>query len=556
MALIKGLKAGTNALIMILIVFAILAMVNILIARAFFRLDLTEGKIYTVSKSTKNVLGRLDDIIKVTAYFSKDLPPHLVNLRQQVKDILDEYQVYGHGKVHLDFIDPKEDAKVEEKMPAIGIPEVRAQTVEKDKAQVVNVYLGIAVEYEDKKEVIPLVQNINTLEYDLTSAIIKVSQEKAKTIGFLTGHDEHDVYDDGDYSAVRDELQKAKYSVTKVDTTDGKEISADVDTLIVPGPKKLLSERDKYEIDQFIMRGGRTVFLVDAIQMPPGMLYGTPLSTGLNDMLEHYGVKLGNNLVLDQSKSNVSFGSNVGGMSVSYSLPYPYWPKIIKKNFSQTHPITNQLESLVLPWTSSVEVVVGESSEIKTEEFVKSTEHAWTVQGRYDLNPQQRFYQTPSEKKIYPLAVELSGKFKSFYAGKEIPKVELAEDDDKEKSSSSESDSERKTLEESQETQIIVVGNANFIANNILGGLGGNQAAANVIFFQNIVDWLTLGEELINIRSRGVTDRPLKEDLAEATKSFVKFSCTLGIPIIIVIFAFVRFYMRKRTKRLFESYQA
>ena len=113
MALIKGLKAGTNALIMILIVFAILAMVNILIARAFFRLYLTEGKIYTVSKSTKNVLGRLDDIIKVTAYFSKDLPPHLVNLRQQVKDILDEYQVYGHGKVHIAFIDPKEDAEVE-----------------------------------------------------------------------------------------------------------------------------------------------------------------------------------------------------------------------------------------------------------------------------------------------------------------------------------------------------------------------------------------------------------------------------------------------------------
>ncbi|MFQ6039239.1 MAG: Gldg family protein, partial [Candidatus Poribacteria bacterium] len=213
MAVIKGLKAGTNALIMILIVFAILAMVNLLIARAFFRIDLTDGNIYTISKSTKNVLERLDDIIKVTAYFSKDLPPHLVNLRQQVKDILDEYQVYGRGKLRIAFIDPKEDAKIEEKMPAIGIPEVRAQTVEKDKAQVVNVYLGIAVEYEDKKEVIPLVRNVNTLEYDLTSAIIKVSSEKAKTIGFLAGHDEHDIYDDSDYSGVRDKLQEAKYSV-------------------------------------------------------------------------------------------------------------------------------------------------------------------------------------------------------------------------------------------------------------------------------------------------------------------------------------------------------
>ena len=552
MALIKGLKEGTNAFVMIIIVFAILAMTNLLISRAFFRVDLTDGQVYTISKSTKKVLGGLDDIIKITAYFSKDLPPHLVNLSQQVKDILNEYQVYGHGNVHTAFIDPKEDAKIEEKMPGIGIPQVQAQTVEKDKAQVINVYLGIAVEFEDKKEVIPLVRNVNTLEYDLTSAVIKVSSEKAKTIGFLSGHDEHDIYDDSAYSAIRDELQKAKYSVIKVDTTDGKKIDENVDTLIIAGPKKLLGERDKYEIDQFIMRGGRTIFLVDAIQMPQGMLYGTPLSTGLNDMLQHYGVKLGNNLVLDESRSNVSFGSSVGGMRVSYSLPYHYWPKIIKRNLSQEHSITNQLESLVMPWTSSLEITVAENSEIKSEKLVNSTNQAWTVQGRYDLNPQQKFYQTPSDRKSYTLAVELSGKFKSFYAGKEIPKIEI---DDAEEPAPSESESERTTIEASQETQIIVVGNSNFIANNILGGLG-RQAEGNMIFFQNSIDWLTLGEELINIRSRGVTDRPLKEDLSEATKSVIKFFCTLGIPIVIIIFAVVRFYMRKRTKKMFESYQA
>jgi len=552
MALIKGLKEGTNAFVMIIIVFAILAMTNLLISRAFFRVDLTDGQVYTISKSTKKVLGGLDDIIKITAYFSKDLPPHLVNLSQQVKDILNEYQVYGHGNVHTAFIDPKEDAKIEEKMPGIGIPQVQAQTVEKDKAQVINVYLGIAVEFEDKKEVIPLVRNVNTLEYDLTSAVIKVSSEKAKTIGFLSGHDEHDIYDDSAYSAIRDELQKAKYSVIKVDTTDGKKIDENVDTLIIAGPKKLLGERDKYEIDQFIMRGGRTIFLVDAIQMPQGMLYGTPLSTGLNDMLQHYGVKLGNNLVLDESRSNVSFGSSVGGMRVSYSLPYHYWPKIIKRNLSQEHSITNQLESLVMPWTSSLEITVAENSEIKSEKLVNSTNQAWTVQGRYDLNPQQKFYQTPSDRKSYTLAVELSGKFKSFYAGKEIPKIEI---DDAEEPAPSESESERTTIEASQETQIIVVGNSNFIANNILGGLG-RQAKGNMIFFQNSIDWLTLGEELINIRSRGVTDRPLKEDLSEATKSVIKFFCTLGIPIVIIIFAVVRFYMRKRTKKMFESYQA
>lgn len=551
MITIKGLRAGTNALIMILIVFGILVMVNILVTRFFVRVDLTEGKIYTISSSTRDVLKRLDDIINIEVYFSeKDLPAYLMNLRQQIKDILNEYKIYGHGNLQLKFIDPKADPKVEEKMQAMGIPQVQAQSFEKDKTEVVNIYLGIAVLYKDKKEVLPVVRNVSSLEYDLTASILKVSSPKAKTIGFLTGHDEHDIYEDRDYSQVRQVLQQQKYTVITVDTSEGKKVSDDVDTLIVAGPKKQLSERDKYEIDQFLMRGGRAVFLVDSVNMPPGMLYAMPLSTGLNDMLEHYGVKLGNNLVMDESRAQASFGRSTGGMTISYSVPYYYWPKIIKKKFAP-HSITSQLENLVLPWTSALEIIAPEGGEVKVTELVKSTEHSWTAQSPYNLDPQQRFYQTPSDRKSHPLAVELSGKFKSFYAGKEIPKVESS--DEESASSPPPDDSVRETIEASPETQIIVIGNSNFASNGILMQLPRGQS--NMIFFQNIVDWLTLGDELINIRSREVTDRPLKENLSEATKGLVQFICVLGVPIIIFIFGIVRFFLRKRAKKLFEAYR-
>ena len=143
-----------------------------------------------------------------------------------------------------------------------------------------------------------------------------------------------------------------------------------VATLVIAGVTQPLTEREKYEIDQFIMRGGRTVFLVDPIQLQPGTLQGSPLSTGLNDLLEHYGVKLGNNLLLDRRFHDTARFQQ-GFMTVIQ--PYPYFVKIIKPNFSAENTITNQLEAVTLPWTSSLEIVGKEgitaTSLAQTSEF-------------------------------------------------------------------------------------------------------------------------------------------------------------------------------------------
>ena len=547
MITIRGLKSGTNAIIMILVVFVILVLLNIIMMRFLIRIDLTEGNIYSVSKSTKNAIKKLDDIININVYFSKDLPPQLTNRAQQVKDILSEYQAYGQGNLRMEYIDPKSDPKLEEKMRFMGIPELQAQVLEQDKVTAQKVYLGIEVLFEDKKQVIPVVQNVNTFEYDLTSAILKVASPEEKTIGFLTGHDEHDIYDEQNpdsYSRIREALQK-QYATTAADTTKGNKIQDNINTLIVAGPKKALSERDKYEIDQFIMRGGRAIFLVDSIKISPGSIQATPLNTGLNDLLEHYGVKLGNNLVVDTS-SNAMVPFRMGYSQLITN--YPLFPKVAKRNFNKEHVITSQLESLTLPWTSSLEIVAQESDELKAVALAQTSEDAWEMHSPYDLNPQpqQKFYRTPSDRKTLTLAIELSGKFKSFYADKGIPKVD--KDDAEEGSKAETDDSEREGIKEVENTQIIVIGNSSFIDN-------GHLSDESSVFFLNAVDWLTLGEELVNIRSRTATDRPLKE-VSAGTKSFIKFICTLGIPIIVVVIGAVKFLMRRRAKRMFEVYGA
>ncbi len=539
---------GTSSVIIVLIVLGILAVINFMSTRHFARADLTEGKDFTISSSTKKMLAGLNDIVNINAYFSKDLPPYLVNLERQVKDVLDEYKAFARGNLNVEFIDPTGDQTEEQKVRFMGIPQVPFQIIQRDKAEVVNVYLGIAIMYEDRKEVIPVIQNIMTLEYDLTSAILKVKRSETKTVGFLTGHGEYDTQ--ADYEVVRSALEK-QYSVTNVDISGGKKVPQDVNTLIVGGPKEKLTEREKYEIDQFLMRGGRIMFLIDPVDIESRGLMATEIDTGLNDMLEHYGVKVGRSLVLDgRSMANASFSS--GFMTVS--RPYIFWPRITKDRFAKDSPMVNQLEGMVLPWTSPVELVSskvssgeesGDTGKLRGIELFKTSQSSWTKGKPFNLSPQQRFVPT-GEMKSYPLGVAVSGKFTSFYAGKAIPEPEASEEGTPAPATSPESSS-GETVSESPETQIVVVGNGRFLT---MGRTG-----TNMLFLENAVDWMTLGRDLISIRSRFVTDRPLQE-ISERGKLFVRIINICGAPFLVVVFGLTRFIFKRRAKKIFETYSA
>jgi gliding-associated putative ABC transporter substrate-binding component GldG len=542
----KTLKYGGNTLAFILVVFGIIVLINFLSSRRFVRADLTAEKRYTISQSTKKVLKRLDDIVTIDAYFSRQ-PARVAQIRQSVRDMLEEYRAFSKN-LQINFIDPAaEDEAEKQKLRFMGIPEVQVNVIEKDKAEVANVYMGIAILYADKKEVLPVVQTTANLEYDLTSAILKVTSKEVKTIGFLTGHDEIDVFDQA-FGPLRQELSK-QYDVRKVPIDAGKAIDPDVATLVIAGPKKELTEREKYEIDQFIMRGGRALFLIDPILIQYEGLNVNPLQTGLNDLLEHYGVKLNDNLVLDVSMGQLVYSQ--GFMTVTTG--YAYFIKVLKQyqyrtgetsdGLSQDSIITNQLESLTLNWASSLELLPQEDASVEAIALAKTSRGGWTAQSPYNISPTDRQFQPPaSVQQAHTVAVSLSGVFKSFYAGKAIPPVESSESD--EAVTAKPAEEERTTKTDSEATQIVVVGNSQFLQQGQRDGQ---------LFFLNTVDWLTLGEELINIRSHGATNRPLKE-ISESEKFFLKFISIAGVPILVIAFGLVRFFLRRRAKRMVEAY--
>jgi ABC-type uncharacterized transport system involved in gliding motility auxiliary subunit len=570
---IRG-RTRAHAVAGIVLVGAILVLINVIFAGVVLRLDLTGGREFTVAKATKDVLRELRDLTTITVYMSSDLPPQLVTLRREISDLLDEYRTYGRGRVQVEFVDPAQDPQTEQRLRGLGIPQIMAQTVEKDQLQVVNIYLGIVVSYLDRQEVIPVVQDTYSLEYDLTSAILKVARQEEYAIGILSGPTEHDLMKH--LQGLRDLLQK-QFQVQAVNLREGEdEVPAEIDLLIVAGPNRV-PERVQFRIDQFLMRGGRVIVMLDPIRLPEdGSLQAIPLDSGLEGLLTHYGVRPQKAMVLDRA---LCAQASFSGGYIRYTLPYPYWPKAVPDLLNRADPITSRLESLVLPWTAPLELDVpadpgdpigkvremakadrqareemarrmgatlppeeeqpepapGSTADaagapVTASVLVRTSPRATTLTGRYDLSPQQNFPTSPAASQV--LAVGLRGRFTSYWADRPAP---AAPGD-----TTGATAGATPKLTESPDTRLLVIGNAQFATDTFLG-----QFPENSVFLLNAVDALTLGDRLISIRSRGATDRPLKA-VSDATKSTLKLVGILGAPLLVIAVGLARFTLCRR----------
>ncbi|HVP58811.1 MAG TPA: GldG family protein, partial [bacterium] len=405
----------SQMLIEVAIVLAIVVLVNLVSLRLFTRADLSQGRIYSISQSTKKVLRGLDDVINVKVYFSKKLPPYMTTLTRQVRDVLEDYRAYSRGKLLVEFTDPADDRKTEERVRMMGIPQVQLNVVAKDKAEVIAGYLGIAVLYGDKQEVIPVVQNPANLEYDLTSAILKVTSKETKVVGFTSGHGEPDV--NQNFEAIAKALGQ-EYRVTSVPTSEGKTVPPEVSTLIVAGPDKI-SDWDAFAIDQFLMRGGRALFMVNRVEIPQGTLQGQEVTTKLDSLLAHYGVTVKPDLVIDRACGTASFSTGY----ITFTVPYQFWPSIGESSFNKDSPITNQLKRAVLPWTSSIDVSEAAAKGLQATVLAKSSVQSWTAERQFNLDP-QRELKPPADRAPRNLMVLLAGRFPSYFSGKPEPTPE------------------------------------------------------------------------------------------------------------------------------------
>ena len=530
---------STNSFAVIITILAILIVLNLIAANHFSRLDLTAENQYSISQATKNALADIDDPLFIKVYFSEKLPPDLARVSLFIKDILAEYKSYSKN-IRVEFIDPAKDAETEKEVMAMGIPTVEMQVLEKDEFKIQKGYLGMGLFYQDSREIIPLVENTLNLEYDLTSTIKRLTAEEVKTIGFLAGHNEHGIYESpfmssgdsqvSDYVTAKDGLEK-NYKIKSIENITDQAIT-DINTLIIGGPKTELNEKELFHIDQFIMNGGQVVFLMDPVQVTDG-LQAEINQTGLEKLIEHYGIKLNNDFVIDSNNENVAFSSGY----MQFLLPYPLWPKLIKAGFLTENPVMAKLQSLSFPWVSSLTANEKENIELNT--WATTSANGGTLTEPFNLDPQQTFSAT-SRKKV-PIIMEAKGQFTSYFANKDVAEIGSEDLEDATFTPISTEQSEM-VLQSPEETRIIVIADSDFISDNYL-----SRFPDNLTFFLNTVDYLTLDSDLISIRSKTISARPLK-DTSDSIKTWIKIINIILIPLIIIVIGVVRFYLRKRNK--------
>jgi ABC-type uncharacterized transport system involved in gliding motility auxiliary subunit len=455
-------------------------------------------------------------------YFSKELPPYFATLDRQVKDLLDEYRAHAGNKVQVEFIDPGSDPALEASMQRMGIPKLQLTRYEKERAEAMSAYLGIAVQYQDKNEVIPVVQSTERLEYDLTAALVKVSTER-HSVGIVSAlgappEDQRQL----------EQILQQQYVPRPVDLAQG-DVPPGITTLIVRD-EDALTETALARIDRFLMGGGKALFLAGAVDVSLTTLYARDRESKLGPLLRDYGVSMEPGLVVDAQAPLVGFDV---GLFFPLTVRYPWFPQVVKEGLSASNPITSDLQSVVLPFASPLRPVPVDSAagaSVNAEVLARSSPNSFVAQAPYDLNPQGRLAPPPTGMAPQAMAVALSGRFPSHWrGGRPLPADTLG--------------TATRGPEISPETQMVVVGSTQFLSDRFL-----QQFPANGVFFANIVDWMTLGNDLIAIRSRGESARPLKE-IDDAKRGAYKVLATVAVPILVVVFGLVRAQLGRARRR-------
>lgn len=570
----KKLTNRTQQVISILIVLGFVAVANYLLTRVFFRVDLTDGKVYSISNATKKIIHNLDDIVNIKVVFSEKLPPNMMPIRSDVKDLLTEYETYSQGKLRVTWWDPGLSDKDKQSARALGIQEVQMQTIEKDQAQVMMGYLGIAVMFADKKEVLPMVVDQTTMklksnfEYDLTQAIMKVTRTdvpkvaviKTDTAAFIPPSVRRQMRIPGGdgteekYKPIFENLRQ-NYDVELVDISKGQKIDEKFKTVIVPGGTHF-TKRQLYELDQFFMNGGNLIVLADAVavsfQYGPS---GRVQKTKILDLLSHYGAKVENNMVLDAVCGSVQIPQRFGNFQMNVAKPYPYFVKLVQEGFNKNVPAVATLGEVILPWSSSVTIlsVPSDSTNAADADKIKikgqdayatilasSSPQSWTVTGSFDLNPNQQWAPPQATLKPYPMMVHLYGNFTSYFKGQQVPPAK-GDNDTLNQIQLSAADRSRTTIESNTNAHLVVVGDSDFLT-------AKNAAPGNVAWILNTVDWLTLDDNLIGVRTRSLKDRSIRKDQLKdgsSTPTVVRAINIVLMPVLLIIVGLVIFFRRK-----------
>lgn len=523
MALSQGLRRGLGSITSVPIVIGLVVVLNLLALAFFFRIDLTSSRMYSLSDSSKKLARSLTDPVIVKLYFSDDLPaPYNANARY-LKDQLYEYRAYSGGQLRFEFIDPIRQEKEDEAQTA-GVPPVQVTIYEKDKAEQKKVYMGVVFLYEDKKEVLPLVQSTSNLEYEISSAIQKITSTVVPTIGILGGHGETAP----DKLKTAGQVLSKLYHIEPVTILPGQLIDSAISALFIIAPSDSIRPWDQYAIDQFLMRGGKLAAFLDPVNVDLQSQTAMDRHTNWPEFLSHYGIRVKPALVIDARNTQIGVVQQQGYLRIQNLVQYPFMPQVF--TFNKKMLIGKGLQGVDFPFVSPVDSTIADSLGLEFQPICWSSEHSGLRRAPYYISPMQEFRREDFNLAGQLLAGTIQGVFKTSFPSGAPPDSAVT------------SAAVPPVLTQSPLTRLVVVGDGDFCGDQSI------RNPSNSTLFLNIADWLTQEEGLITIRSREVTTRPLDE-VSDGTRRTVKYANIFGPPLLVVLFGVMRWQARRRARQ-------
>jgi gliding-associated putative ABC transporter substrate-binding component GldG len=537
----KKRTVASNAAFYLLAVIGIIVAVNLIGTRVFGRLDLTDAKVYTLSPASKDIARALPDYVNVKAYISENLPAELKSLSRYVRDLLDEYRASSNGKLRFEAVDPGTDKKLEDEAGSCGVRKLQIQKLEDQKFEVGSYYLGLCIQYNGQNEALPEVVAAEGLEYQLSSLIKRMTQKKRK-LALTTGHGELDL---SQGFQTLQHIVSQEFDTTTVNPSTTA-IGADVDALLIGGPKQAFDDKGRREIDAFLMKGKDAIFLIDGMamstprgnpgmEMPGGMpKVGQANETGLGEILKAYGFSVGQDFVLD--RQNAPGPIEVQGRRMLANAPM-FVGVEIERPADKDFTLTAGINAMVFPFASSVELVGplqgGKPAQGRLWKLGESSRASWKTSGFFMFTPGMKMEES-KDKGPFALGYAYEGPLRSAYAPANAAAM----------SAPGAPPSESK-----KRVRLVVMGDSDFASDEYFPmsrylPIYGNGAQ----LLLNAIGWTLEDEALTPVRAKTVTSRPIQIDLDQKVLAVKAFNI-LGVPLLFCAFGIFRWRVRRSRRQ-------
>ncbi|MGF1469485.1 MAG: GldG family protein [Sandaracinaceae bacterium] len=480
----RGRRQGAESILFLVIVAAVLVLANVFAYFQFARLDVTSARRHSLSQGSRNLVSNLEETMEIRAYFTADLPPPFNATEQYVRNLLQEYAAASGGKIRLRIIDPDTQDEREE-AEEDGVQEVSHQDFQNDSISIKTGYRGIALSYLGQVETIPVVRDTQGLEYELTQKIRLMTRDPLP-IGVLSGH-ESPTPTKG-LASLRSALPG--YELREVN--GAREIDTEIRALLVIDPKDALTETELRRIDQYVMRGGSLGIFGGGMTVElEGGVTARPSGSNLNTLLQPWGVRIEENVILDQICERVPYQTPRG---FRIPLKFPPAPIIRFSDEQQEHPALfriNQAPVLFVSELTTTEAFRGLDGQV----LGRASEYGWTVEGdSIALQPRERWRipeTTGGQATMVALEGQLPSAFSSAMSGE-------GDDQGIEAPASAERD-----------VRVFVSGASSMMTDQFNPPPQPGQPprmSAPLALALNVVDWLAQDQDLIAIRAKNIED--------------------------------------------------